>query len=149
MTQRPHPEEKKNHKPDLTFCSRCAYVYLCREDAATCNSIQRAHIQSMNINRVLGALGDMLRISPYEIHQKAKQNAASQKIRTPRARLRTQQKSRRRGWRWRKGGGGWWMVSKEEKARNQSEISVVPLQRARKQTEQRSVHKAAVSVVKK
>lgn len=47
------------------------------------------------------------------------------------------------------GGRARGVVSKEEKARNQSKISVVPLQRAGKQTEQRSVHKAAVSVVKK
>lgn len=40
-------------------------------------------------------------------------------------------------------------MSKEEKARNQSGISVVPLQRAGKQTVQRSVHKAAVSAARR
>lgn len=56
------------------------------------------HTQSVNINRVPVASGNTLRISLYEIHQKAKQTAASHRsTRTPQARLRTQQKKKQKG----------------------------------------------------
>lgn len=108
---------------------------------------RRARVQSVNIYRALAASGDTLRRSPYEIHQKAKQTAASQRSRTPWARLQNTTKSRR-GW-WGGGVEGRRRASKEQAARNQSGIAAVPSQRRRKQTVQISAHKARASAAEK